>query len=986
MKKLYVSHKMESLCQKLAHNLKKQAGSIFSPSMIITQGGGMNAWLTTQLAMENGVFAHYAFQNQDGFMGQVNELLLGATLPGNIDNLRFAIYGLLGSPAFTESFPKVAEYYRENELRRMQLASRIADLFDQYQLYRAELPERWNADALLGDHTAEPWQKWLWRALALQSRAESKKTLLEKISTQDHLLKDKWPEIHLFGIAIYTDYHRDFYQQLASFVDVHFYVCLPTQHKSFQHTLLEGWGRKALELMQGFEGIAPEFQEYSPGNHTTLLGRLQQSIVLNTDLDDNTSDDSIQVHCCHTPVREVESLYNYLLDLFEKHKGELKASDILVVAPDINVYAPLVKAVFRNAPVKLPVKVSGAASNADDSMTAALELIMNLREDDFTLSQVLGILEHNRIRKAFQIQDFAYVRQMADKAGIRFGRENRKEDDTHFVSWKYGLDKIILGYAMLSGEAFEDIFPFQDAEAAGSYDLLRLKAFVDALQNLLDYQQKTLTLTEWRKFFLEEIVEKMVWSNPTSKDDRLEVKEIYKSLGYLKNADESLRISYEVFLSELAKALFGETRAHHFNSGRITLTSALQARGIPHKVIAFLGLDNGVFPRKDQFLGFDLMGDAYRPGDRSKAEADKFLFLDFLMGAREKLYLSYIGRSVKDNTVLSPSILLDTLMDYLDMQPVVHPLHGFSAKYDGQKLFTYLYGGPSQQFLFQKNADTVADEPVEADLPHFLKFFEAPIDWYFNHVLGISYAEKNDIISDTELFDLDHLQQWMIKNYLMGYDGSLQSFIDRGVKNSLLPLKNAGHLVAAELMAQTEPVKETFVRLLHNHAPQSVLIDLKRNSCRITGTLGPVFNNSYIAYTFSDNQKYRVSAALKTLLLCTQLPLTTSMLILKNGDVAHMPVYPPGQALERLDRLMEIFMKGNQRPLKFTLSAVRKPSRSELTSESVVKAFQNEAFPYYRNGMPPNKYIRVLLDEGYLQDFTDEDMKQLMELKQLLHL
>ena len=51
-------------------------------------------------------------------------------------------------------------------------------------------------------------------------------------------------------------------------------------------------------------------------------------------------DDSIEVHCCHSPLRELEVLYDHLLDWFERDP-ELAPRDILVMIPDIELVCAL---------------------------------------------------------------------------------------------------------------------------------------------------------------------------------------------------------------------------------------------------------------------------------------------------------------------------------------------------------------------------------------------------------------------------------------------------------------------------------------------------------------------------------------------------------------------------------------------------------------------------------------------------------------------
>ena len=64
-------------------------------------------------------------------------------------------------------------------------------------------------------------------------------------------------------------------------------------------------------------------------------------------------------------------------------------------------------------------------------------------------------------------------------------------------------------------------------------------------------------------------------------------------------------------------------------------------------------------------LDFDLMGSDYRPGDRSRREDDRYLLLEALLSAREQLYISWVGRSIRDNSERPASVLIGQLRDHL---------------------------------------------------------------------------------------------------------------------------------------------------------------------------------------------------------------------------------------------------------------------------------------------------------------------------------
>ncbi len=997
MYNIYTSNRLENLCEKLAATVSGPDLNVFAKELFVTQSAGMSGWLKTELAERNGILANFEFQNQDGLFGAVCELLLGERLRNNTDNIKYGIYRLLDGNDFKTVFPEVAEYYNGNELRRFQLAAKTADLFDQYQLYRNGMIQDLANGNLSTDNPAEQWQSWLWKKLNIESRLSIRKRITEKMKTDSELIKKNFPRISLFGITIFTEFHLEFYRELAEVTSVDFYICLPTDSREFQNELLGSFGSKAAELANMIRKVLGEFNYESHENRgDTLLGRIQDGIAADSVNLTFTTDDSIQVNNCFTPVREVECLYNYLLDLFvkdratnkENAKKQLKPGDILVMVTDLNKYAPYIKAVFKNAPVKIPYMISGAASNSEDTVTAALEQIMSFTEDDLTSEKVMGLLENRRIKQRFGIRDCDYIRSALNRANIRFGRENREEDDTLYVSWRYGLDKMLLGYAMLTDDDYDNKFPFRDAEATAGHDLLRLRAFFDNLCFVIDEQAKQRTLAEWKRFLFEDVIEKCIGHDDFSKDDRQEISSIYRALSFTDKLDYNDEVPFAVFLEELKKNLFTESVVSKPNSGNVTISSPVPVRGLPCRVICFIGLNNDIFPGKDHFMGFDLLGEEYLEGDRSRKETDKYLFLDTLLSAREKLYLSYIGQSVKNNKEIPPSIVIDVLEEYTgsEINVVKHPLQGFSSAYsdNNNRLFTYFFNDDERPF---DPGDNKNSEISELSVYTFVSFFEHPVEWYFRTILKIKFDEPDDILPETELFALDHLQKWLIKDDLLRVpDENLPQYLLKGMKEGYLPLKNSGRVHLDDLVKETAGLKASYLNLVNNREEKSVVIDLTIKDIPIKGIINSVYGDEFIAYSFSDNKKHLLRARLKTLLLSAAGKISSASFLDRYGQVSTMEVPDPLTALSLLETLMDYVVCGSDTPLKFTLKVAEEAVKAAATPEKVFTAFRKEAEGNSYSGEEPDPYVRILYDEGYFNGINEDDIGRIRNLAALLNL
>jgi exodeoxyribonuclease V gamma subunit len=148
-----------------------------------------------------------------------------------------------------------------------------------------------------------------------------------------------------------------------------------------------------------------------------------------------------------------------------------------------------------------------------------------------------------------------------------------------------------------------------------------------------------------------------------------------------------LGVMREAWLSELDQPALN----HQFVSGGVTFCTLMPMRAVPFKVVCLLGMNDGDFPRRGHQSDFDLLAlpGMARPGDRSRRDDDRYLMLEALLAARDKLYVSWVGRNVRDNTEQPASVLVSQLRDYLapgwdldlDERTTVHALQPFSRRY-----------------------------------------------------------------------------------------------------------------------------------------------------------------------------------------------------------------------------------------------------------------------------------------------------------------
>jgi exonuclease V gamma subunit len=84
---------------------------------------------------------------------------------------------------------------------------------------------------------------------------------------------------------------------------------------------------------------------------------------------------------------------------------------------------------------------------------------------------------------------------------------------------------------------------------------------------------------------------------------------------------------------------------------------------VPETSLCLIGMNNDAFPLARHSLRLDRMAQDVRRGDRSRRDDDRYLFREALLSARRCLYIGYVGRHIRDNSVIPPSVLVSELLD-----------------------------------------------------------------------------------------------------------------------------------------------------------------------------------------------------------------------------------------------------------------------------------------------------------------------------------
>ena len=985
---LYVSNSLPQLARQLSKDLPLCPSGVFGKQQIVTQTEGMNNWLTLAIAKQLGIAANFSFNKPNDIIAQIYYLLGGKNKPLlSADFVKWTIFQLLSDNLFTLKFPLIAGYYRDNDVKKIALATKVADLFDQYQLYRPETITTWNKTSLTD--ITDNWQQYLWVSIYMQVNG----SMLDKTGMIAHIIAalqknenqqiliNKIPQLHFFGIAVITPFYLQLFNEFSKHIPIRFYLLNPAptsfwledksekqiarinqftkrkadaaQYSNAGNNLLNSWGnivKDSFSLLfqdETYINLYNDTLAQEPTLPNSLLQKIQHDIYFNSAEGSRNlievadfKDGSLTINACFTPVREVEVLYNFLTQLVDQQKQKISPRDIVVMVSDIDNYAPYIRAIFDNAPYEFPYTIADESIVVGNNLFNAIGQLLSLQADSFKAEEILELLESKYIRARFSLSDIPSIRKAVNNAKIRFGISGEAENETKSVSWENGLKRIMSGLC-ISGEPMMEwgndlLIPLDTTEGADSLELIRFWHFIQILQYFVEQRNEPKSIANWGAY-LQDLLENMVFQAGEKEDADYHRFILYLEKLTLLDTVTDTPISFEVFRHSFLEIIGQATKKQAFASAGITFCSLIPMRSIPFKVVAMLGMDFDKFPRKETTLSFNLLNKQKQKGDRNVKDNDKHLFLETILSAENNFYLSYIGKSSKDAANIPPSSLVDELVAYIisgtnggneSMRNeiiITHPLHGFSQQYfNGSGLVSYLSDDK------YKNNMVLTANPKEAQVYAFqeilitdvLQFFKDPIKWYFNKGLSIYYREEDVLLADTEIFKLDDLEKWSIKNELIHLEETeYENFYQRTSTLGNLPLKNMGRLSLNKVIDQIRPMKKRLSAVVLGATATSYGIHLTLGQSIITGKINNLYGDKIVATSDSGNyNKYALEAFL-TYLLATAQGLEVDFYFIPFKYINNFCI-PRGtitqqDAINRLTPFIEQFKNGFEQPFLF---------------------------------------------------------------------
>ncbi|PQN54842.1 exodeoxyribonuclease V subunit gamma, partial [Shigella boydii] len=665
-------------------------------------------------------------------------------------------------------------------------------------------------------------------------------------------------------------------------------------------------------------------------------------------------DSSITFHVCHSPQREVEVLHDRLLAMLEEDPT-LTPRDIIVMVADIDSYSPFIQAVFGSAPADryLPYAISDRRARQSHPVLEAFISLLSLPDSRFVSEDVLALLDVPVLAARFDITEegLRYLRQWVNESGIRWGidDDNVRELElpaTGQHTWRFGLTRMLLGYAMESAQGeWQSVLPYDESSGL----IAELVGHLASLLMQLNIWHRGLAqerpLEEWlpvcrdmlNAFFLPDAETEAAMTLIEQQWQAI----IAEGLG----AQYGDAVPLSLLRDELAQRLDQERISQRFLAGPVNICTLMPMRSIPFKVVCLLGMNDGVYPRQLAPLGFDLMSQKPKRGDRSRRDDDRYLFLEALISAQQKLYISYIGLSIQDNSERFPSVLVQELIDYIGQSHYLPGDEALNCDESEARVKAHLtclhtrmpfdpqnyQPGERQSYAREwlpaasraGKAHSEFVQPLPFTLPETVpletlqRFWAHPVRAFFQMRLQVNFRTEDSEIPDTEPFILEGLSRYQINQQL------LNALVEQDDAERLFRrFRAAGDLpygAFGEIFWETQcqEMQQLADRVIACRQPgQSMEIDLACNGVQITGWLPQVQPDGLLRWHPSLlSVAQGMQLWLEHLVYCASGGNGESRLFLRKDGEWRFPPLAAEQALHYLSQLIEGYREGMSAPL-----------------------------------------------------------------------
>lgn len=854
---LYIESDYDALATcMLKHHMTHPLNDPLQEEWIVVQNFDQATWLQLKQARDNQIAANNRFLLPSELFWALyrqQDSVFPKTLPSDRYPLQWSIYELVLDDPYMQS---VCSLDKQNtpkdifEKRCWQFSEALADVFDQYQVFRPDLVNGWEQgnfkydDQVAYIREIEAWQAYVWKRVIADDAPTRGKAYhhLMYLLESGAIDKSGLPErISVFGTNDVSNAFHELIKGLGKHVDVRYYI------KS-------GGSDEAQVMLNSKFGEANAHDEVALAFFKDHLGKdsLKEPVI-------SPVNKQISINCCHSPRREVQELKRHILTVLD-NDNQIQANDILIAVSDLDTYTPYLREEFgSNSAHPLPISLPSDYHNYESKLYAFLDHVLSVLGSRYEASAFLDLLSSEFVRTANALSDndISTIRRWVSENNIRWGLNTQHVQAISSIShanhsWEHGIRKILLGSVTEFEEhdvwnglaAYPYINTSDFTELAFKVQRI-LRAFGEFEGQIQSYK----TTEEWLRC-LSGLFYHLLDDNALHTVDVLfgKIREEAKVSGF------SNTVAFQI-VSECIKS-----RSSIVNSGAgafgrgIIISSYIPLQTVPFEYVAVLGLNEGVLPHVNRRPSFDLLKELPEKGDRNSLVDDHMLFLNLYDGAKSHFYTSYVGFNEFDDAESAPSVLLQYLIDFQEEQGTggvnYHRLQSFSSEYLEGESDLYNYS-PHDEAIYralreEKVTSRALLEPTydiasmsqKVSIQQLCSFFINPDKYLCTNDLNLFANDTYIQVSDDEQLEADGLLVHQLQQ-LLKYRGerSFDDIANLGEAIGILSAGRDGALTLSQIERSFLPLWNKILAEIENLDLQQKELLVKLNGVEIYGTI-----------------------------------------------------------------------------------------------------------------------------------------------------
>ncbi len=719
-------------------------------------------------------------------------------------------------------------YNDKNNKKLLSLCIKISDLYDKYLVYRFDLLNIWENNKLDKNINSihQVWQSILWRKIVNYFNLkfncnEHRSNILLKLI---NLLKYKSKVLNLFfnNLFVFNVYnlppiYLNIIYLLSKIINVHYFIVNPCKEYWYDFNYLNSYNDinkdnnnyffnydinlmflyyskifgEFLYLLNNYNLININFFNNKFNNN--LLDKIKKNILYFKDFKykENINDNSLIIKYCNNYLDEVYKLRDFIFYIIDNYN--YKCNEIIVVTTNINLYINYINLVFKEYEKKIPFFIMNENINSYDILFKFFIKLLNINDISLNSIKFINFIKNKFIFNKFDISinELDIFLNLIKNVNFIKDINNFSFKDVNYFTILDSIKSLLLGYAVN-----KDFFLWNNIFSYYYIDNNFFHKLIGKFSNLIFkfiYWRKILS----KKFLLcnwinicNEIILDFIDSRYINKYNFLDFfnyKKLFKIFYYF---DINLKINNKFFIRILKIYFNKRKKIKQYSLNHLNFCSFLPLRSIPFKVICILGM-NLEYPKNYLNCNFDLMYLYYRFGDRNKIEIEKYLFLEYLISAKDKLYISYVNNSIKIFNKCFSSILLDNLLNYIYIN--------FNKLFNIKNKINYKFvsnidnniikiKNNFNNFIIYKNIENYFS------LNKLYKFWFNPIKFFFEFCLKLDFFDNNVKFLFFNYYDFYFFRKIFINNLLLGkkFNNNFYLYLK---KLNLLPLANFGKIL-----------------------------------------------------------------------------------------------------------------------------------------------------------------------------------------------